>query len=224
MPAKRDAVERFQEKTKTSITSSHRGVPCIEWTASINAGGYGVFRPISSASSQLAHRWAYERWVGPIPHDQEIDHLCRNRCCVNVLHLDAVTRTENMHRIPEWGTAEWSAKLTKTYCKRGHPYDETNTYYPPTGNRKCRKCMAIRMKAYWERRKSGQQPWPNGMPRTHCKRGHELTPENTHIYVNGTLTCRACRNLWARTTAAEHERAEGLREGKLEPSSMSSEI
>lgn len=42
----------------------------------------------------LAHRWAYEHYVGPIPDGLTIDHLCRNTLCVNPAHMEPVTNVE----------------------------------------------------------------------------------------------------------------------------------
>ena len=44
---------------------------------------------------QMAHRIAYEEWVGPIPDGMEIDHVCRNRACCNPKHLRLATRKQN---------------------------------------------------------------------------------------------------------------------------------
>lgn len=64
---------------------------CWNWQAAKNQG-YGTFR------GQRAHRWAYEKLVGPIPEGLTIDHLCRNRGCVNPSHMEPVTASENARR------------------------------------------------------------------------------------------------------------------------------
>jgi len=80
--------------------------PCWEWTAH-KRDGYGRFgmgsRTDGSATMARAHRVAYQTLVGPLPEALEPDHLCRNRPCVNVSHLEAVTRSVNLQRSPLMG-------------------------------------------------------------------------------------------------------------------------
>lgn len=74
--------------------------PCIDHEGGHYANGYGCVRISERASdgSRLAHRVAYEKVHGPIPDGMQIDHLCRNRGCVNVEHLEPVTSAENSRR------------------------------------------------------------------------------------------------------------------------------
>lgn len=69
---------------------------CWEWTAAIFPNGYGAFK--NGKKNYLAHRWSYEHEKGEIPKGLEIDHLCRNRKCVNPDHLEAVCHTTNVER------------------------------------------------------------------------------------------------------------------------------
>ena len=43
----------------------------------------------------MRHRWFWEMQVSEIPEGYEIDHLCKNRRCCNVEHLQVLTRSEH---------------------------------------------------------------------------------------------------------------------------------
>ncbi len=70
---------------------------CWLWTGALYWSGYGQF-PESMGRTVTAHRWGYQRFVGPIPPGMELDHLCRVRTCVKFVHLEPVTHTENVRR------------------------------------------------------------------------------------------------------------------------------
>lgn len=132
-PYKRTPVgERFWPKVDKAVF-------CWNWTAARTANGYGLFH-LSDRSMVRAHRWAYENMIGPIPKGLDLDHLCRNRACVNPDHLEPVTRQVNLNR----GRNFWREK---TECPHGHPYDEANTkhYVSPSGQR-VRFCRACRQR------------------------------------------------------------------------------
>jgi len=85
------------------------------YTHTLTAHGYGIFH--HEGRSVLAHRFAYEDQVGPIPAGLEVDHLCAVRSCVRPAHLEPVTHAENLRR----------AGARKTHCPQGHPYSDENT-------------------------------------------------------------------------------------------------
>lgn len=69
---------------------------CWEWPKAKDSGGYGVVK--FNDKFRKAHRLSYELLVGPIPEGLQIDHLCRNRGCVNPDHLEPVTARVNVQR------------------------------------------------------------------------------------------------------------------------------
>lgn len=76
---------------------------CWNWTGALTTAGYGSLT--KNYQRMYAHRWSYEQHVGPIPEGLALDHLCRNRSCVNPDHLEPVTIGENVRRGMRWRAA-----------------------------------------------------------------------------------------------------------------------
>lgn len=116
---------------------------CWNWQGSIDPDGYGkVTRLLNGESFALAHRFYYTLFVGPIPDELALDHLCRNRRCVNPDHLEPVTWQENILRSP---IAPAARQAQQTHCKHGHEFTPENTVrYPSNLNRRyCRTCRGL---------------------------------------------------------------------------------
>lgn len=113
---------------------------CWEWTGKIEKSGYGRFW--KNGKSVFAHRFAYEIFNGVIPEKLTVDHLCKNRKCVNPNHLDLATRHENARR----GNNKIANNKSITHCPQGHEYDIINTYVKLNGERACKVCSKLRNK------------------------------------------------------------------------------
>jgi hypothetical protein len=122
---------------------------CWIWTSKLDRTGYGLieFRiPGQGRASRhwrVAHVVSYEAFLGPVAAGRQLDHLCRNRACVNPQHLEPVTASVNVQRAVPFAR--------KTTCSRDHPFTEANTRM--RGSRRvCRECDRIRAAAYRARR------------------------------------------------------------------------
>lgn len=72
--------------------------PCWTWKLSLDGNGYAQMWDRRRRTIRRAHRIFYELIVGPIPRGLFLDHLCRNRDCVNPDHLEPVTNLVNSRR------------------------------------------------------------------------------------------------------------------------------
>lgn len=141
-------LQRFTDKIE------HHPSGCWLWVGAIvqnsGYGQFGVGRLNGKPIRKLAHRVAYEHFVGEIPEGLDLDHLCRVRNCVNPDHLEPVTRQENFKRSPiHAGSA--------THCPNGHPYSGENLLVVNASDgmrRRCRICKKETARRY-EKRKEG---------------------------------------------------------------------
>lgn len=175
--------ERFWSKVEV-----HQPAGCWEWSAEIDRWGYGRFSMLKK--HWLAHRVAFSILIGQIPEGLQLDHLCRNRRCVNPDHLQTVTARENLAR----SQAPAHRVRRSGVCQKGHSdFTVTNK-----GRWVCRVCSAANQQRYREKKRAEHPPYRGKF----CKRGHPLEGDNLRLY-RGVHYCRACRAAWSK----EHPRS-----------------
>lgn len=114
---------------------------CWTWLRINKRTGYGHW------DGDLAHRKFFKIFKGSIEPGMTIDHLCRNRACVNPAHLEQVSYRVNILRA-DLNLATINAR--KSHCDKGHEFTPGNTYIKKSnGARQCRKCRAEASKRFY---------------------------------------------------------------------------
>lgn len=156
------------------------------WVATLHKDG--------ARKNRMAHVLVLEAFVGPRPEGMETRHLDGNPKNNRLENICWGTPVENAADKKRHGTEPWSAR---THCKHGHEFTEENTGRGPGGSRRCRECERIKdRRLYAKAKANGAHPNIVNGEKTHCKHGHEFTPENTRMERNGTKrACRTCGKL-----------------------------
>lgn len=128
----RPLIERLLEKVR------HDANGCWTWTGNTHASGYPKIK-VDGRQTQ-AHRASYVAHVGPIPAGLQLDHLCRNRSCVNPAHLEAVTARENTMR----ADGPTAVNARRMCCIHGHPLSGDNLIVRFVSGRRRRDCQICR--------------------------------------------------------------------------------
>lgn len=165
---------------------------CWRWTGSTVERGYG--RYTKDKITVRAHRMSYLVHKGPLKPGLVIDHVCRNKPCINPAHLRQVTARQNSLENNPGGAA---LNAVKTHCKHGHPLSGENLYVQKSnGFRYCRICSRRRTTAYDHALKKriktpcvicGKEP----TDRCHI-RGHRVS--GNHAAWNIVCMCRSHHN------------------------------
>lgn len=126
---------------------------CWLWCGDDN-GYYGNIsgtynRLTKKAPRLLAHRLSYEIHFGEIPKNQEIDHKCRMKLCVNPDHLNLSGHRANVLAIPPGIRGN---NQIKTHCRHGHELIGSNLQFDHRGHARCRQCQNLHYRNYRKRR------------------------------------------------------------------------
>lgn len=180
-----------------------KGEGCWIWLLTLDKDGYGRFA-LTRHDPHRAHRVSYRIARGPIPENQELDHLCRNRACVRPDHLEAVTSYLNTMR----GRTKASANAAKTHCSKGHLL--VKEYVGKSGlQRKCKECPAVfqcrRVKADPMKALAKQRAWTDN--------NRDWVNERSRIYLG---TKNAHINA-VRRARADKQRPDRIKRGPYKP-------
>jgi len=129
-PIPESVERRFKDKLLLSPDTD-----CIVYTGADRSDGYKGFY-ITHKRQVLAHRLAYELFVGETTPGLVINHICGNRACCAPNHLEEITQYENSEKGHSWDR--------KTHCVNGHEYSPDNTYWRTNAGgyrvQRCKTC------------------------------------------------------------------------------------
>lgn len=116
---------------------------CYISTYSVASHGYAQigWKSDKSMTGTTAHRAAWVHAHGQIPEGMTVDHVCKNRTCVNVEHLRLLSNFENARRTSgrDWPEGQ---------CAQGHPNSELRVL---SGRTRCRLCANAANQSWRER-------------------------------------------------------------------------
>lgn len=116
---------------------------CHIWQGCKDQAGYGMIQ--IEYKTKRVHKIIYE-FVNKVKVSKmfHIDHICRNKACMNIEHLRKVSpRTNTL-----CGNGPAAINAVKTQCVNGHEFNEENTYITSKGERQCKVCIKIRVRHY----------------------------------------------------------------------------
>ena len=161
---KENRIRRFHRRIQKDPESG-----CWNWTGYTTGNGYGQAH--YGGGLTTAHRAYWLCAVGDLPDDLDLDHLCRNRTCVNPDHLEPVTRSENLERGYE-----------ARGCKNGHPYTEDGFSVVTRSDgrtfRRCKACHRERNRKSKTRRSKGLRAERDGSSRMITFQGESMCMED----------------------------------------------
>jgi hypothetical protein len=128
-----------------SLAYTYYMTECDLWAGPTNSQGYGIMKVKYDGvwHTKNAHRAIYEAY-NSIADGLVVDHLCRNRLCIRVDHLEAVSNHENVLR---GNSGKHMAQ--RTHCPKGHEYTADNTIALKNGSRECRQCRSSWRRNYY---------------------------------------------------------------------------
>jgi hypothetical protein len=129
----------------------------------------------------------------------ELDHLCRNRACVNPSHCEPVPQYTNLIRSDGLG----ARNAKKTHCPKGHEYTERSWYHQPGTPRPRRNCLECRT----EVRRRKDNAFPRGAAPRCRLRGHVMDEANAGTKSNGRRYCKRCRAMAGAAYYLKHKAA-----------------
>ena len=144
---KRIPLEEIARRFWYRVATTEDG--CWEWMGGTDRDGYGQMKVLSEGkiTTMRAHCVSYMLHRDEIPAGLQLDHLCRNRRCVNPTHLEIVTGSQNNSR----SGSPSAMNARKTHCIHGHEFNKQNTRISKEGFRRCRSCERERHKTERQR-------------------------------------------------------------------------